>query len=32
MGCVEVEERPVRPSDGRVDSVLEMRVLIEELN
>ena len=29
---VEVEERPVRPSDGRVESVLEMRELIEELN
>ena len=32
MGWVEVEECPVRPSDGHVESVLEMRELIEELN
>ena len=32
MGWVEAEERPVRLSDGRVESVLKMRELVEQLN
>jgi len=32
MGRVEVEERLVRPSERRVQTVLEMRELIEEMN